>query len=597
MASKPADVKTASGAPHVVAGTPPSARAGHVWIGEILVAKFGVTRAQVDDALAVQREKGGRLGEILMRLGHVKEDAVLEALAEQLHLPFVRQVSTSDLDRALLAKVPIAFAKRYELLPLREVDGAVQVATSQPLATAPLDDVRLLLTKPIVPVIVPSRAIVSCINQAYERAGDSAEQVIEGLGAESLDSLATALEDEPRDLLEAADEAPIIKLVNSLLFEAATRRASDIHIEPFERDLSIRYRIDGVLYNVLTPPKRLQASIISRIKIMGGLNIAEKRLPQDGRISIKIAGRDVDIRVSAIPTAHGERLVLRLLDKGNLLLQLSEIGLDEARLKTLQHLVRLSHGIVLVTGPTGSGKTTTLYAGLNTINAPDKNIITIEDPIEYQLRGVGQMQVNPKISLTFAAGLRSILRQDPDVIMVGEIRDGETAEIAIHASLTGHLVFSTLHTNDAAGAITRLLDMGVEPFLAASSVVAIVAQRLVRVLCPSCRKPYQPTAEELAKLGLRANRGAAVTAFHAGGCGACVSTGYRGRTGIYEILAMDDELRALVLAKSDANAIKTVAIQHGMRTLREDGAHKVLSGVTTTEEVLRVTSEDVTAGR
>ncbi len=593
MATKPADVKTPSGAPRVVEGKRPSEHVGHSRIGEILVAKFGVTRAQVDEALAAQRDKGGRLGEILVRMGHVKEDAVLEALAEQLHLPFLRQVSPEDLDRALLAKVPIAFAKRYELLPLREVDGAVQVATSQPLATAPLDDVRLLLTKPIAPVIVPSRAIVSCINQAYERAGDSAEQVIEDLDGESLDSLATALEDEPRDLLEAADEAPIIKLVNSLLFEAATRRASDIHIEPFERDLLIRYRIDGVLYNVLTPPKRLQASIISRIKIMGGLNIAEKRLPQDGRISIKIAGRDVDIRVSAIPTAHGERLVLRLLDKGNLLLQLSQIGLDEERLKTLQHLVRLSHGIVLVTGPTGSGKTTTLYAGLNTINAPDKNIITIEDPIEYQLHGVGQMQVNPKINLTFAAGLRSILRQDPDVIMVGEIRDGETAEIAIHASLTGHLVFSTLHTNDAAGAMTRLLDMGIEPFLAASSIVAIVAQRLVRVLCPSCRQPYQPASEELAKLGVRATQGAVVTAFRTGGCGECLSTGYRGRTGIYEILVLDDELRALVLAKSDANAIKARAIQHGMRTLREDGAQKVLSGITTTEEVLRVTSEDL----
>jgi general secretion pathway protein E len=416
--------------------------------------------------------------------------------------------------------------------------------------------------------------------------------VIEGLGAESLDSLATALREEPRDLLEAADEAPIIKLVNSLLFEAATKRASDIHVEPFERDLLIRYRIDGILYNVLTPPKRLQASIISRIKIMAGLNIAEKRLPQDGRISIKIAGRDVDIRVSAIPTAHGERLVLRLLDKGTLLLQLTEIGLDAERLKTLNRLIRLSHGIVLVTGPTGSGKTTTLYAALNTINAPDKNIITIEDPIEYQLRGVGQMQVNPKINLTFAAGLRSILRQDPDVIMVGEIRDGETAEIAIHASLTGHLVFSTLHTNDAAGAITRLLDMGIEPFLVASSLVAIVAQRLVRVLCPACRHPYHPNGDELAKLGIRANRASEITCFRAGGCDECHSTGYRGRTGIYEILVLDDELRALILSKADANAIKARAMERGMRTLRDDGAQKVLSGVTTTEEVLRVTAED-----
>jgi general secretion pathway protein E len=428
--------------------------------------------------------------------------------------------------------------------------------------------------------------------------------VIEDLGAETLDRLATALEEEPRDLLEAADEAPIIKLVNSLLFEAVKKRASDIHIEPFERDLMIRYRIDGVLYNVLTPPKRLQASIISRIKIMAGLNIAEKRLPQDGRIGIKIAGRDVDIRVSAIPTAHGERLVLRLLDKGNLLLKLSEIGLQPDRLGTLDQLIRLSHGIVLVTGPTGSGKTTTLYAALNTINAPDKNIITIEDPIEYQLRGVGQMQINPKITLTFAAGLRSILRQDPDVIMVGEIRDGETAEIAIHASLTGHLVFSTLHTNDAAGAVTRLLDMGIEPFLVASSVVAIVAQRLVRVLCPACRQAYRPTPAELAKLGIGSFRplpaepgpgpdpATSVMFFKAGGCPECLDTGYRGRIGIYEILVMDDEVRALILAKADANAIKARAVERGMTTLREDGARKVLDGVTTTEEVLRVTAED-----
>jgi general secretion pathway protein E len=590
---RPADVVGTPDGASRSAGASSGVSPGSGRLSDILAAKFGVTPAQVEEAVAVQREKGGRIGEILVRLGYVKEEAVLEALAEQLGVPYLRHVSTADVDRALLTKVPIAFAKRYEILPLREVEGVVRVATAQPLVTAPLDDIRLLLAKPVTPVVAPSRSIVSCINQAYERSGDSAEQVIEDLGAESLDSLATALRDEPRDLLEAADEAPIIKLVNSLLFEAAKKRASDIHIEPFERDLLIRYRIDGVLYNVLTPPKRLQASIISRVKIMAGLNIAEKRLPQDGRISIKIAGRDVDIRVSAIPTAHGERLVLRLLDKGNLLLQLTEIGLDEPRLKILSHLVRLSHGIVLVTGPTGSGKTTTLYAALNTINAPEKNIITIEDPIEYQLRGVGQMQVNPKINLTFAAGLRSILRQDPDVIMVGEIRDGETAEIAIHASLTGHLVFSTLHTNDAAGAITRLLDMGIEPFLVASSLVAIVAQRLVRVLCPACRQSYRPSPDEVAKLGVNGERASTATWFRAGGCPECLSTGYRGRTGIYEILVLDDELRSLVLAKTDANAIKARAMEHGMRTLRDDGAQKVASGITTTEEVLRVTSEDV----
>ncbi|OGW62294.1 MAG: type II secretion system protein GspE [Nitrospirae bacterium RIFCSPHIGHO2_01_FULL_66_17] len=575
-------------------------------LGEILKSRFGLAGERLDEALAVQREKGGRIGDILVRLGYVKEDAVLEALGEQLGVPYARHLSAADVDKTLAAKVPIAFAKRFEVLPLREAGGVVQVATAHPSATGPLDDLRLLLAKPVAPVVASARAILACIHQAYERSGDSAEQVIEDLGAETLDRLATALEEEPRDLLEAADEAPIIKLVNSLLFEAVKKRASDIHIEPFERELSIRYRIDGVLYNVLTPPKRLQASIISRIKIMAGLNIAEKRLPQDGRIGIKIAGRDVDIRVSAIPTAHGERLVLRLLDKGNLLLKLSEIGLQPDRLATLDQLIRLSHGIVLVTGPTGSGKTTTLYAALNTINAPDKNIITIEDPIEYQLRGVGQMQINPKITLTFAAGLRSILRQDPDVIMVGEIRDGETAEIAIHASLTGHLVFSTLHTNDAAGAVTRLLDMGIEPFLVASSVVAIVAQRLVRVLCPACRQAYRPTPAELAKLGIGSFRplpaepgpgpdpATSEMFFKAGGCPECLDTGYRGRIGIYEILVMDDEVRALILAKADANTIKARAVERGMTTLREDGARKVLDGVTTTEEVLRVTAEDVT---
>ena len=564
-------------------------------LGDILRTKFGLRAEHLDEALAVQRDKGGRLGELLVRLGYAKEEEVLEGLSDQLGLPYVRLVGVGDVDKTLIAKVPIAFAKRYELLPLREVSGVVAVATPRPLDAAPLDDLRLLLGKPVTPVIASAHVILSCINQAYERPADSAEQVIEDLGAETLDRLATQLEEEPRDLLEAADEAPIIKLVNSLLFEAVKKRASDIHVEPFERELAIRYRIDGILYNVLTPPKRLQASITSRIKIMAGLNIAEKRLPQDGRIGIKIAGRDVDIRVSAIPTAHGERLVLRLLDKGNLLLQLSEIGLQPDRLTTLDQLIRLSHGIILVTGPTGSGKTTTLYAALNTINAPEKNIITIEDPIEYQLKGVGQMQVNPKINLTFAAGLRSILRQDPDIIMVGEIRDGETAEIAIHASLTGHLVFSTLHTNDAAGAVTRLLDMGIEPFLVASSVVAIIAQRLVRVLCSKCRQAYRPVATELAKLGFKTDGGRVVTFYRAaaGGCSECLTTGYRGRTGIYEILLLDDELRAMILAKADANAIKALAVQHGMTTLREDGARKVLAGVTTTEEVLRVTTEEV----
>ncbi|HEY8370360.1 MAG TPA: type II secretion system ATPase GspE, partial [Thermodesulfobacteriota bacterium] len=380
---------------------------------------------------------------------------------------------------------------------------------------------------------------------------------------------------------------------NSLLFQAVKARASDIHVEPYERELVVRFRIDGVLYNVLNPPKRFQSSILSRIKVMGGLNIAEKRLPQDGRIRIKIAGKDVDIRLSVVPTAFGERAVMRLLDKGSHILDLADIGLAEDHLDKLARLIKRPNGIILVTGPTGSGKTTTLYAALSRINSPDKNIITVEDPIEYQIRGIGQIQVNPKIDLTFANGLRSILRQDPDVIMVGEIRDTETAEIAIQASLTGHLVFSTLHTNDAPGAVTRLIDMGIEPFLVSSSVIAIMAQRLVRHVCTACREFYMPTEAELVDLGLDPSRVPAQGFARGRGCEACMRTGYRGRSGIYELMLVDSGVRDLVMKNADAATIRNYAISKGMRTLREDGIRKLLAGQTTVEEVLRVTQEDV----
>jgi general secretion pathway protein E len=374
-------------------------------------------------------------------------------------------------------------------------------------------------------------------------------------------------------------------------------RASDIHINPEEKDISVRYRIDGVLREVIRPPKRYQASIASRIKIMGGLNIAEKRLPQDGRIRIKLAGKDVDIRLSTVPTAYGERIVMRLLDKSNVVLDLAELGFEEWQLKIMDGLVTRSHGIVLVTGPTGSGKTTTLYGALAKINSPDLNILTIEDPVEIPLRGVGQVQVNPKIELTFASGLRSFLRQDPDVIMVGEIRDLETAEIAIQASLTGHLVLSTVHTNDAAGAITRLVDMGVQPFLVASSLVGVLAQRLVRVLCPECRKPYVPTQEERDQVGLSREiweqAGSPKVVYKAQGCAACNHTGYLGRTGIYELMLVDDDIRALVLKSTDSGTIKRQAVERGMLTLLQHGAFKVARGITTAAEVLSVTAEDL----
>ena len=567
---------------------------GRPLLGAILEQKFALPEAKLLEALNVQQNKGGRLGEILIRLRAIDEDQLIQALAFQFDLPWLPQLDAGQVDQEWIKKVPIHFARRYRVLPLKAEEGSVIVATTDPLETMPLDDLRLLLGLPVKPILTSGISLLACLNRVYDEAASptGAEQVMEDIAAhENLEQLAYTL-DEPQDLLDATDEAPIIRLINSVLFQAVRQRASDIHFESFERGLVVRYRIDGVLYPVLTPPKHLQASIIARLKILAGLNIAEKRLPQDGRFTIRTAGKDVDLRVSVLPTAHGERVVLRLLEKENKLLILSEMGFSADRLGTIQQLIQLTHGIILVTGPTGSGKTTTLYAALSQINAPDKNIITVEDPIEYQLLGIGQMQVNPKINLTFAAGLRSILRQDPDVIMIGEIRDRETAEIAIHASLTGHLVFSTLHTNDAASAATRLIDMGIEPFLVASSVVAVLAQRLVRKVCKDCRQAYHPDDEELIRLGIVPPK-TPPTFYRGTGCAACSQTGYRGRTGIYELLVMDDEIRRLIGAKADSTAIKQAAISKGMITLKDDGADKVFHGITTTEEVMRITQQEV----
>lgn len=566
---------------------------GRPLLGTLLREKFGLSAAKLEEGLALQQEKGGRLGEVMLKLRAVQEEQLLQALSHQLEVPWIPQLDGRTIEPSLVKKVPIAFARRYRMLPVRTEENHILVAVTDPLEIAALDDLRLLLGRDVKPLLTSTKALLDCLNQAYDQVTtSSAEQVIEDLSAgENLDRLATEL-DEPPDLLDDTDEAPIIRLVNSVLFQAVKQRASDIHFEPFEKGLVVRYRIDGVLYPVLTPPKRLQASIAARLKIMAGLNIAEKRLPQDGRFGIRTVGRDVDLRVSVLPTAHGERVVLRILEKEQRLLNLSDIGFSPAQLNVMSQLIRLTHGIILVTGPTGSGKTTTLYAALSQINAPDKNIITVEDPVEYQLQGISQMQVNPKIQLTFANGLRSILRQDPDVIMIGEIRDRETAEIVIHASLTGHLVFSTLHTNDAPGAVTRLIDMGIEPFLVASSVVAIAAQRLVRLLCPECREPYTPTDEELARLG-RDPADGRPSLYHAIGCAACAHTGYRGRTGIYEMLLVDDEIRRLMVGKADSATIKELAVSRGMKTLKQEGAAKVLQGLTTSEEVVRITQQEV----
>ena len=563
-------------------------------LGAILEQKFGLSEAKLLEALNIQQTKGGRLGEALLKIRAIEEDLLLQALAMQFEMPWLPHLDVAQVDHEWIKKVPIHFARRYRVLPLKVDDGAIIVATTDPLETAALDDLRLLLGMPIKAVLTGTMSLMSCLNRAYDEAASptGAEQVMEDIAAsENLDKIAHEL-DEPQDLLDATDEAPIIRLVNSVLFQAVRQRASDIHFESFERGLVVRYRIDGVLYPILTPPKHLQSSIIARLKIMAALNIAEKRLPQDGRFAIRTAGKDVDLRVSVLPTSHGERVVLRLLEKENRLLNLTEMGFSPERLHTIQQLIRLTHGILLVTGPTGSGKTTTLYAALSEINAPDKNIITVEDPVEYQLLGIGQMQVNPKINLTFAAGLRSILRQDPDVIMIGEIRDRETAEIAIHASLTGHLVFSTLHTNDAASAATRLIDMGIEPFLVASSVVAVLAQRLIRKVCPDCKQAYQPDDEELIRLGVVPGK-TKPTFYRGAGCPACTQTGYRGRTGIHELLVLDDEIRRLIGNKADAAVIRQSAVSRGMILLKEEAAEKIFAGITTTEEVMRMTQQEV----
>jgi general secretion pathway protein E len=517
------------------------------------------------------------------------DKAEAERLARDCGVPFQESLAKGDVDPALVARVPIAWARRRACLPLAETaDGALEVALSDPRALDLAADLRALFGRPIHPIVVPAPAILEAINTAYDQVQGSAEAVMDDIQTETLDDVAHDLE-EPHDLLDADDEAPIIRLVNSLLFQALKDRASDIHIEPFERELAIRFRIDGILYDILKPPRRYHPTTVARIKILAGLDIAEKRLPQDGRFRFRAAGRDVDVRVSTVPTQFGERVVLRLLDRAGGLLSLEQLGLVGETLASIEELIHSSHGILLVTGPTGSGKTTTLYAALSRLNATERNIITIEDPIEYQMHGVGQIQVNPKIGLTFAAGLRSILRQDPDVVMVGEIRDGETAEIAIQSALTGHLVFSTLHTNDSFGAITRLVDMGIEPFLVSSSVIGVMAQRLVRRLCPDCREPGQVDAKARAELGL--DLGSPV--FRAGpGCASCKDTGYQGRTGIHELLVLDDELRQLVMDRADSAALRRLATSRGTPLLREDGAAKIKAGITSVEEVLRVTREE-----
>jgi general secretion pathway protein E len=548
----------------------------------------GVAPDTLTEAHNLKENNGSGFFDSLIRKKAIDEIQLLKILAGHFGLSLRPELPMESINIDFTQKVSIQYLKKHKIVPLITLQDAA-IAINDPTNFQPVDDLRRLLQSPNLPVVLSSQdAIMAAINMAYDMSRASAKDYFEEMNDTSTDDLISKI-DETADLLDETSDAPIIKLVNLLVAGAIKDRASDIHVEPYSGNLKIRYRIDGILYDILNLPHRIQSPLVSRIKIMAKLNIAEKRLPQDGRIEIKIADRLVDIRVSVIPTAFGERVVLRLLDKTANVLMLSDLGMQDQRIKMLNRLIKSPYGIILVTGPTGSGKTTTLYAALSTINHPEINIITIEDPIEYQMDGVGQIQVNPKIDLTFAAGLRSIVRQDPDVILIGEIRDRETAEIAIQSSLTGHLVFSTLHTNDAASAVTRLIDMGIEPFLVTSSIIAIIAQRLVRMLCPHCKEVYVPDEESLSNLGLDRSALQNNTFYRKKGCNLCIQTGFRGRTAIFEIMIVDDEIKRLILKTSDANQINELALKRGMITLQKDGIDKVLAGITTTEEVLRVT--------
>lgn len=528
------------------------------------------------------------VGEALGSKSYSSADELVSDLCRELGVDFIKDIPVGDISPELIRDLPINYAKQQGVLPYKEELETLYVLTSNPVNLKALDDVRVLFGKRVRPLVSTSAKVQDAINRVYEKSSSNLS------GLDEIEDEDYDLDEPIVDLLEAGeDDAPVIKLVNSLLFKAVKDKASDIHIEPYEKDMAVRFRIDGILFDVFKPHKRLQNAITSRIKVMANLNIAEKRLPQDGRIPLKVGGKDIDIRLSTVPTAFGERVVMRLQNKSNVILELEQMGFAQHNLSKLNDLLDRSYGIVLVTGPTGSGKSTTLYGCLTRLNKPDVNILTIEDPVEQRIHGIGQVQTNAKIGLTFAAGLRSFLRQDPDIIMVGEIRDLETAELAVQASLTGHLVLSTLHTNDSAGAFPRLLDFGVEPFLIATSILGVVAQRLVRILCPHCKAPYEPSDLELNLLGISREKARGANVCKPMGCEHCNQKGYTGRTNIQELLVVNDDIRSLVLRRADGNTIKKQAVANGMSTFRDNGVEKVLAGITSIEEVLSNTQLDI----
>lgn len=515
-------------------------------------------------------------------------DDLVAELCKEMSMDFIKDIPVNDIPVDLIRDLPINYAKQHSVLPFKEEQDLIVALTANPLNLKALDDLRVLFGKRIRPLVSTYPRLQDAINRVYEKSSANLA------GLEDIEEEEYDLDDPIIDLLDAGDDdAPVIKLVNSLLFRAVKEKASDIHIEPYEKDMVVRFRIDGVLFDIFKPPKKLQNAITSRLKVMANLNIAEKRLPQDGRIPLKLGGKDIDIRMNVVPTSFGERIVMRLQDRSNVVPELDHLGFSDDTLKKIDDLIYRSYGIMMVTGPTGSGKSTTLYASLAKLNKPDVNILTVEDPVEQRIHGIGQVQVNSKIGLTFASGLRAFLRQDPDIIMVGEIRDQETAELAINASLTGHLVLSTIHANDSAGAFPRLLDIGAEPFLVATSILGVVAQRLVRVLCPHCKVKHNPTDFQLNTLGITreiANRSNICTAV---GCDQCNQKGYIGRTIIAEILVVTDDVRSLVMQRKDGNSIRRVAVANGMKTFRDHGIEKVLAGITTIEELISNTQLDI----
>ena len=557
-------------------------------LSEILLESGKINKDKLEKVLSTQSSSTEGLARRLVDLGLISEIVLLETLGEYFDIPFV---SLKDFPQQaiMLENLSEKFMREYRFVPLSFNDNVLTIALSDPYDVYACDAVRMATGYEVEIKLAREEEILDAVGKLFNADTTSMGRIIEDIGKDDKEELSIDDEGDVDHLKDLASEAPVIRLVNLLITRAIELRASDIHLEPFEGDFTVRYRIDGVLHDVEAPPKRLQAAVISRIKIMAKLNIAERRLPQDGRIKLRVLGKEIDFRVSTLPTMFGESVVLRILDRESVILDLEKLGFPDYDLAKFRDLINRPYGIILVTGPTGSGKTTTLYAALSEINSPEKKIITVEDPIEYQLGGVNQVQVKSSIGLSFANVLRSILRQDPDIIMIGEIRDAETAEIAIHAALTGHLVFSTLHTNDAAGAVTRLLEMGMENYLISSSLLGIMAQRLVRVICTDCKETYTPEIGVMEELGVSQSEVNELTIFKGAGCEKCANTGFRGRRGIYELLLINDEIRELILAKAASNIIKEKGRAHGMKTLREAGWHKVRAGISTVSEVLRVT--------